>query len=62
MPISRTAVPVTAAHLEDAPTDVAPPVRWEPCTAFHADDVLDVGASCSGCGWPPEDHEVAAAA
>ncbi len=44
-----------------APLHLAPSVRFEPCLAFHADHVADVGV-CVGCGWPVDDHEPAQAA
>ena len=43
----------------------APAVRWEPCAEFHddADDgTTEGGGVCAGCGWPPDDHQLAAAA
>lgn len=45
---------ITRLHL-------APSVHFEPCLAFHADDVSDVGL-CEGCGWSVDDHEPAQAA
>ena len=35
---------------------VAPAVRFEPCVAFHADEVSD--PVCVGCGWPVDEHEL----
>ena len=37
-----------------------PAVRWEPCRTF-AGDTAD-GGMCDTCGWPSDDHELAAAA
>ena len=40
----------------------APAVRWEPCSAFHHDADGEASGVCAGCGWPPDDHELLAAA
>jgi hypothetical protein len=40
----------------------APAVRWEPCRAFHDEADGDPSGVCGGCGWPPDDHELLAAA
>ena len=37
-----------------------PAVRWEPCRAFPGDTADD--GMCDACGWPSDDHELAAAA
>ncbi len=45
---------ITRPHL-------APTVRFEPCLAFAADQLVDAG-TCAACGWPTDDHEPAYAA
>jgi hypothetical protein len=48
-------------HRTSTPTlCLPPPVCWEPCSGFH-DDPFD-GGTCGRCGWPPDDHDLTAAA
>ena len=49
---------ITSIHT----TDIAPAVSWEPCREFHDDGTLERSDVCAGCGWPPDDHGVEAAA
>jgi len=47
------------------PTEVAPTVRWEPCSQYHDDGPeapVEGSGLCAGCGWPADDHALAAAA
>ncbi|MEX0665938.1 MAG: hypothetical protein WD598_14375 [Acidimicrobiia bacterium] len=48
-------------HSTITPLPLAPAVRFEPCLAFHADLLVDLGV-CAGCGWPTDDHDAPAQA
>ena len=36
--------------------DAAPPVRWEPCTAFADAGPVAGVPTCGTCGWLADDH------
>jgi len=52
-------ITITTITAANSSSDVAA-VRWEPCRAFHGDKADD--GMCEACGWPSDDHELAAAA
>ena len=49
---------ITAITLRGSSAETAA-VRWEPCRVFFGNTA---DGMCDACGWPSDDHELAAAA